>query len=327
MTTAKISVVGLGPAGPEYLTAETLDLLQGGEPVWLRTSRHPAAEGLNVAGSFDSLYETLDSFEEVYGAIVSELIELARTQGSLVYAVPGSPTVAEHTVELLRVGDAVTSGEVELDVRPAMGFTDLCWGALGIDPMAEAVTIVDALSLSVQGAGRIGPLLITQVHSGDVLEDVISILDDVAPEAVTVLQGLGTANELIQETPWSELRSAVTPDHLTTLWIPRLSETLGAAFARLDELVREQRAQTGSIEPEVAFAQLRSSFPDAAATVATAVDAVLAGDSDAHFDLEDALAQAMYQLAMHGRLAAEAGWFTIEDVANTSARQAGGDRV
>ena len=116
MSSGQITVVGLGPAGPEYLTAETVELLNGNAPVWLRTSRHPAADRLDVAGSFDSLYESLDSFDQVYSTIVDELIALARTAamsdgGAVVYAVPGSPAVAEHTVELLREHDAVTSGE------------------------------------------------------------------------------------------------------------------------------------------------------------------------------------------------------------------------
>ena len=317
---SRITVVGLGPAGPEFLTVETTELLGGDVPLWLRTTRHPAAGGLEFAGSFDEQYETAESFDDVYGAIVDRLIDLARV-GDVIYAVPGSPTVAERTVELLRVHDDVTGGLVQLDIRPAMAFTDLCWNALGIDPMAEAVTILDALNLSIQGAGRVGPLLITQVHSVEVLEEVIGILDDVSPDVVTVLQGLGTPAEMVTEVAWRDLRSGVEPDHLTSLWIPRLAEPLAASFVRLDELVRQLRLESPEIA-ELSFDSIRATLPEASAGVVDAMYGVLNGESDAALELEDGLADMLFLLVLHSRLAAEAGYFTIEDVASSAiARQ------
>ena len=315
-----LTVVGLGPAGTEYLTAETIELLGGSAPVWLRTKRHPAASGLDIAGSFDSLYENHPSFDEVYAAIVSNLVNLARDEGHVVYAVPGSPAVAEHTVELLRTHPEVLSGDIWLDIRPAMAFTDLCWTALGIDPMAEAVTIVDALSLSVQSAGRIGPMLITQVHSMDVLDDVIAVLDDVSPAIVTILQGLGTTAELVSEVAWSELRRAVDPDHLTSLWIPRLEAPVAASLVQLDEMVRRLR-DTSPEAIEYSLGSLRNTLPEASAGVVEAVERVIESDDDSFLALEDGLADLLFLLMLHIRLAAEAGFCTIEDVAETARRR------
>ena len=317
MTSDRIIVVGLGPAGPNYLTVETLGLLEGGAPIWLRTTRHPAAVDLEIAGSFDSLYERSDSFEQVYSAIVSELVTAARTAGTVVYAVPGSPMVAERTVELLSCHPQVLSGSLELDVRPAMSFTALCWRALGLDPMAQAATIIDALSLSVQGAGRIGPLLITQVHSVEVLDEIIGVLDDVAPDTVTVLQALGTTNELVATVAWTELRSVVEPDHLTSLWIPRLTTELAGSIVRLDEMVRELRLGPTDFAGQ-SFDSVREMLPDATATVSSAIDAHIGGEDDASFELEDGLADLLIVLVLQARLAAEAGFFTIEDVAATA---------
>ncbi len=39
----RIDVVGLGPAGPDLMTAGTLALLASADRVFLRTGRHPAA--------------------------------------------------------------------------------------------------------------------------------------------------------------------------------------------------------------------------------------------------------------------------------------------
>lgn len=302
-----VTVIGLGPAGPELLTAEAAELLAGSSPVWLRTARHPAAEGLSVTGSFDHLYESLDTFDGVYAAIVDRLVAEATNHGSVVYAVPGSPFVAEHTVELLRSEPRIT-----LDVRASLGFTELCWQALGIDPMTHAVTIVDALRIRTDAAGRLGPLLVTQVHSPDVLEDVVLALDDVAPESVTILQALGTPTEVVEAIPWADLSTRVELDHLTTLWIPKLAEPLAAAVVELDELLRDTRkdSRPGSSNDQA----LRASVRSTADTVCAALDDLDAGADDPYADLEDALARQLLTLFVVARRAAEAGQFTVFDV-------------
>jgi tetrapyrrole methylase family protein/MazG family protein len=306
---AVVTVVGLGPAGSELITTETAALLAGEAPVWLRTARHPAAAGLAVAGSFDDLYDEHETFDAVYRAIVERLVVEAVGCGHIVYAVPGSPNVAEHTVELLRADD-----RVDAVVRPALGFTDLCWTALGIDPMAEAVTIVDAHRIATDAAGRLGPMLITQVHSADVLDDVILALDDVAPPTVTILKGLGTDSELVLEVPWTELARSVAPDHLTSLWLPRLAEPLAASFVQLDELVRRLRDEC-SWDGEQTHASLKPYLLEESYEVLEAIDAVERDEPGGYVDLEEELGDLLFQVFFHARLAAEEGHFTVADVA------------
>ena len=53
------------------------------------------------AVDFDDLYEAAASFEEVYAAIVEAIVAAAVEHGEVLYAVPGSPVVAERAVELL----------------------------------------------------------------------------------------------------------------------------------------------------------------------------------------------------------------------------------
>lgn len=308
MTTPTVIVVGLGPAGPELITTETAELLHGDQPVFLRTSRHPAAEIVN-APSFDELYETSASFEEVYTTIVDKLVAAAQEHGSVIYAVPGSPLVAEHTVELLRDDDRVA-----VDIRPALSFADLAWLALGIDPLTAAATIIDAHQFVVEAAGRLGPLLVTQVHNAEVLADVCGALDDVAPESVTLLQGLGTSNEDVRVVPWREVLSTTAPDHLTTLWIPKLAEPIGASFMRFDELVRRLRAEC-PWDREQTHGSLRMHLLEEAHEVLEAID--LVEQDPAHYgELEEELGDLLFQVFFHARLAAEQGQFTVSDVAD-----------
>ena len=307
-----IHCVGLGPAGAELITAQTRALLEGERPLWLRTLRHPASEGLDVAGSFDEVYESASDFDEVYQQIVDQLAAVAVEDDEIVYAVPGSPVVAERTIEMLR-----TDPRVEIRVLPAMSFLDLSWVALGVDPMAEAVTIIDAHVMARQIASRRGPLLVTQVHSAAVLDEVILSLDDLEPSEVTVLQGLGTETELVRTVDWSQLREAVVPDHLTSLWIPELAEPLGAEFVRFESLVHRLRTEC-PWDAQQTHGSLRSYLLEESYEVLEALDAVSAagdGHLDAYADLEEELGDLLFQVFIHSELASEVGAFTVADVA------------
>src|SRR5262245_16926830 len=105
---------------------------------WLRTARHTSATLLAGAPTFDDLYDTSSSFEDVYAAIVATMVDAAARHGEVLYAVPGSPLVAERTVELLRA-----DGRVAVTILPALSYLDLAWGALGVDPLATGVRLVD----------------------------------------------------------------------------------------------------------------------------------------------------------------------------------------
>ena len=71
---ARIDVVGLGPAGPELITADALRLMAEAPVLLLRTRRHPSAGLHPDAPSFDHHYESADTFDEVYRAIVGEVV-------------------------------------------------------------------------------------------------------------------------------------------------------------------------------------------------------------------------------------------------------------
>ena len=145
--TGRVVVVGLGPAGPE-LTPTEIDAAIGRIATrFLRTSRHPAAVAVPDAVSFDDVYEREPTLEQVYAAIVDELAAAAAEHGEVLYAVPGSPNVAERTVQLLSASD-----RVEVDVLPAPSFLDLAWARLGVDPIAAGVRLVDGRSFAVDAA-------------------------------------------------------------------------------------------------------------------------------------------------------------------------------
>src|SRR4051794_26605060 len=93
-----VIIVGLGPGGHEHVTVQTLDAIARLPHRYVRTARHPSADLVPDAVTFDALYETADRFEEVYAAIVEALVAAAGEHGEVLYAVPGSPLVLERSV-------------------------------------------------------------------------------------------------------------------------------------------------------------------------------------------------------------------------------------
>src|SRR3954466_11146357 len=112
---AKVGVGRLGPAGPELLHVAARGAIAVHDQRWLRTVRHPAAVAVPGAGSFDDVYERSESLDQVYEEIADRLTVAATERGAVLYAVPGSPMVAERTVELLR--QRAAAGVIELEVQ------------------------------------------------------------------------------------------------------------------------------------------------------------------------------------------------------------------
>ena len=107
MRKPRVVVVGLGPAGADLLLPAARAALERVPIRFVRTARHPAVADLAAEGialePLDLLYDSADDIDAVYAAIADRVVETAREHGEIVYAVPGSPTVAERSVELVRV--------------------------------------------------------------------------------------------------------------------------------------------------------------------------------------------------------------------------------
>ncbi|HEY8544527.1 MAG TPA: SAM-dependent methyltransferase, partial [Acidimicrobiales bacterium] len=238
----RVVVCGLGPGPTDLVTTATVDAVARIPHRYLRTARHPSAGVVGDAVAFDALYEKADTFDEVYDGIVEELVAAAGAHGEVLYAVPGSPAVAESTVERLRA-----DGRVEVEVLPALSFLDLAWDRLGVDPLDAGVRLVDAHRFATEAAGERGPLLVAQCDTRDVLSDVKLLLGEVEtagePADVVVLQRLGLPDESVVTVPWDDLDRTVEPDHLTSVYVPRLAAPIAGEVAAFAEVVRRLRAE------------------------------------------------------------------------------------
>ncbi|MGH2927495.1 MAG: SAM-dependent methyltransferase, partial [Solirubrobacteraceae bacterium] len=315
MARPHVTVTGLGPGGEDLIPPGTGELLSSASAAFLRTSRHPSASAFlgtsyPKIATFDRHYEAAEAFEEVYERIVEDLVTAAQavaaSGGQVVYAVPGSPLVAERTVELLRA-----DGRVDVTLVPAVSFLDLAWARLGVDPVAAGVRLVDGTRFAVEAAGARGPLLVAQCWSPGVLSDVkLAIGDAEVPSdaAVTVLHHLGLDDELVAVVAWPEIDRAVVPDHLTTLWIPRLVDPIAGELAALDELVRRLRREC-PWDRQQTHTSLEPHLLEEAYEVLEAIDALdrarhgARGDAEhlAAIHLEEELGDVLFQVFLHSR--------------------------
>ena len=296
---ARVVVVGLGPGDVDLLTAVTVEAIAAASHRFVRTTRHPAAVAVPDAVSFDDVYERAASMDEVYDTIVAELVAAA-VEDDVLYAVPGSPAVAERTVELLRAVD-----DVELTVLPALSFADLAWVRLGVDPVAAGVQLVDGHRFAVEAAGATGPLLVGQCDTRQVLSDIKLAAEG---PTVVVLQRLGLPDEEVSEVAWADLDRSFEPDHLTSLYVPSLSAPVAAELVALDEVTRTLRARC-PWDVEQTHETLRRYVLEEAQEVAEAIDS---GDPA---KLEEELGDLLYQVYFHATLGAEEGDYTLADVA------------
>ena len=310
MTTARVIVVGLGPAGPEYITEHTLTEIARVTQRYLRTGRHPSASLVPDAITFDDIYEVADTFADVYSEITDRLVAAAQQYGEVLYAVPGSPLVLERTVRALRADE-----RIECVVHPAMSFLDVIYARLGIDPVEDGVTLVDGHQFATAAAGLSGPLLVAHTHANWVLSNVkLAVESATGDEPVVILQRLGSPDELITHTTWAELDRTVEADHLTSIYIPHLAAPVGAELVRFHQLARTLREQCPWDQEQTHQSLVRYLLEE----TYEVVDALQALDPDnpsTDDDLVEELGDLLYQIEFHATIAEQEGRFTMADVA------------
>ena len=92
----------------------------------------------------------------------------AKNGHDVVYAVPGSPLVAERTVVIIR--QKAKEADVKLNIMPGMSFMEVLYQRLNIDPI-DGLTILDACDLESLPSEMPSALVITQVYNQHVASD------------------------------------------------------------------------------------------------------------------------------------------------------------
>lgn len=310
--TAHIKIVGLGPGSNDAISAQTLREIENATHCYIRTTRHPSASLVKDATSFDDEYEKHDKFEDVYRAIADKLVAAAQHYENILYVVPGSPLVLEHTVQLL-----LRNETIKTTLIPAMSFLDIAWSALQIDPVDAGVRMIDGHRFAELAAGETGPLLVAQCHANWVMSNIkLAHESATGDEPVVILHHLGLDDEKIIHTTWQNLDREIEPDHLTSIYIPKLSQPIAGELAKLHALARTLREQCPWDEKQTHDSLVRYLIEETYEVV-DAINALDPQDESTDEKFIEELGDLLYQIEFHATIAEQQGRFSIADVARS----------
>ncbi|TFE24124.1 nucleoside triphosphate pyrophosphohydrolase [Cohnella luojiensis] len=314
---ASITVIGLGSGGEDQLTLGTLKVLEQSAHRYLRTVDHPAVADLNLRGitfhSFDHLYESLPSFDEVYEAIAHALLETAKQHAgeSVVYTVPGHPMVAERTVQLLR--QQAPERGISLNLLGGESFLDQAFTRLGFDPI-EGFQLLDAADLTREHLRPRLHTVIGQVYDSFTASEVKLTLMNVYPDdhPIIIGQALGVdGQENIVQVPLHELDRLESYGNLMLVYIPaNTDERLRRrSFERLHEIVSILRSPEGCPwDREQTHLSIRRNF------IEETFEAIEALDLDDPDGMKEEFGDVILQVLLHSQMEEETGAFDVYDV-------------
>jgi tetrapyrrole methylase family protein / MazG family protein len=308
----QIILLGLGPGDASLLTRQAWQILENSPEIYLRTVKHPAVAGFPsslTVNSFDELYETLPSFDDVYAQIIDQVLELGRRSQGVVYAVPGHPYVAEATCpEIVR--RARLEG-ISVQVVEALSFIEPTLTALGIDPLPH-LTIVDALELASVHAPPFppdAPTLIAQIYSREVANDVKLTLMETYPDEhpVKLVHAAATSQQLVEDLPLHAIDQSASIGLLSSLYLPPLEQ--GTSFESFQEIIAHLRAPDGCPwDREQDHQTLRTNLLE------ETYEALAALDADDPDHMREEFGDLLLQITLHAQIANEYGEFNISQV-------------
>ncbi|MCT4604629.1 MAG: nucleoside triphosphate pyrophosphohydrolase [Marinisporobacter sp.] len=310
----KLTIIGLGPGSKEYLTIGAMEKMKSSEMIFLRTEKHPVVEYLKTQGityeSFDHVYENQESFDEVYETIVEKIIDLLKEK-DVVYAVPGSPFVAEVTVQLL-IKRAEKIG-LSIEFVPSVSFVEAIFHTLKKDPI-KGLKIIDGLQLDHQFPDLETDVIVTQVYNKFVASEMKLKLMEYYPDEypIVVIRGAGIPNEeKIKNIMLYELDRIEWLDYLTSIYIPKVGDTTLKAYTMNDllKIMKRLRGKNGCPwDIEQTHDSLKPYVIEEAYEV---LEALEEGDMSL---LQEELGDLLLQVVFHSQIASEFGDFDIKDV-------------
>lgn len=310
-----ITVIGIGPGGKQYLTLEAIERIKSADPLYLRTEKHPVVDYFRSLGikthSFDNIYDTNENFEEVYDKIVDELLRLCENQ-DIVYGVPGSPFVAENTVQKL-ISVTENRKDIRLEFIAGVSFIEAIINVLGKDPV-NGLKIIDALQIDDQKPDMDVDIIVTQVYNRLVASEVklklMEYYDD--EHEITIIRGAGIpGEEKILKVPLYELDRMDCLDHLTSIFIPKVGNDIIKKY-KMDNLLSIMK-KLRSVEgcPWDREQDHQSLMPYLIEESYEVLEALEEDDMEL---LEEELGDLLLQIVFHSQIASENGDFNITDV-------------
>lgn len=307
-----IKIVGLGPGSKEALTIGCIEELKSCKNIFLRTEKHPTVDYLSENDikfkTYDYIYDSEESFDNVYLNIANDIINKYKINDDIVYAVPGHPLVAEKSV--FNLIELCKKENIEYKIIPAVSFIDAMMESLAIDPI-EGLKVIDAFDINNQILDKRIGTIITQVYNPFIASEVkLKLLQQYDDETeIIYVRAAGIAGEeSIRKIPLYELDMQEDIDYLTSVYIPKDLNNK-RDFYDLLQTVDILRGENGCPwDREQNHKSIKNSLIEESYEV---VDAINTEDYDA---LIEELGDVLFQVVFHSAIGEEDGYFNMNDV-------------
>ncbi|MCZ2260579.1 nucleoside triphosphate pyrophosphohydrolase [Sporosarcina sp. G11-34] len=308
-----LTIIGLGAGDLDQLSIGVYRKLKEANVIVARTDQHPViaelrAEGMSMT-SFDEVYESHDSFQQVYKEIVDQLVSMS-LEKPVTYVVPGHPLVAERTVQLLV--EKEKEGLITLEIVGGNSFLDPMFAALRIDPI-EGFQLLDGTDMKRDDVHMTQHVLIGQVYDAFVASEVkLSLMEKYAfDHQITIVTAAGSVGEKLRTVPLFELDRVTEIDNLTTVYVPPVKnlENRLKEWSALREIIAALRAPDGCPwDREQTHRSLRRYLIEEAHEL---LEAIESEDDEA---VIEELGDVLLQVFLHTQIGEDDGYFAMEDV-------------
>ncbi|WP_075572316.1 nucleoside triphosphate pyrophosphohydrolase [Colibacter massiliensis] len=313
----RLQIVGLGPGDPGLITMASIVIMKRAARLLLRTAVHPTAAYLNEKGIFyeslDRFYENCASFEDVYTHIVDYVLAAVK-EGDVVYAVPGSPAVAERTVTLLE--ERCRRENIDVEILPGMSFLESLYSKIGLDPV-NGLLVADSFDITALQTVPNVPVVITQIYDEHTASDVKLFLTKRYGDGYEALlvHHISLPDEKIEKIKLYELDRHRETDHLTSLVLPSAppaaEEEAKMPFdiTPLTEVMDRLRGEHGCPwDKSQTHKTLRRFLVE---EVYEALDAI---DNNDNEGICEEFGDILYQVVIHAKIGEEEGLFNAQDI-------------
>ncbi len=309
-----ITLLGLGPGDPKYLTREAVEWLDGISEIYLSANQHPALAGIPSKVNCIPIEPYPGNTEDIGNSrnqIVTRLLELGARPEGVTFAVPGQPFMAAVFYE-----EIITQAKhqnIPVRVIEGIGSIEMVARAVGINPHARLVTM-DAQVLAKRYIPDFPPnlpVLILSLSSKLLAAGVKMVLAGVYPDdhPVILVHAIDTNEELVEHLDLYEIDQSPYLSGSSSLYIPSLDENY--AFESFQEIVARLRAPDGCPwDREQTHLSLRQHLLEESYETLEAID------SGNMSELREELGDLLLQIVLNAQIACENGTFNMADVTN-----------
>lgn len=306
-----ITLLGLGPGNPKYLTNEALQWLAGVAEVYVGDSHHPALAVFPANVKISNLEGLVLGKTGNQGRIqllVDRILELGQRSEGVTFADTG------HPCRDSAISRAVFQ-QASRDGVPIKVIAGLSWSELALQMTGQVdstgLTILNAQDLIVRHMPGFPPshtAVISCVDTAETAAELKQVLLQVYPpeHPLTLIQTAGQ-EPIIEQLRLNQLEKSSNLSAFTSLKVEPMNEN--SAFERFQDIVARLRAPDGCPwDREQTHESLRQHLLEESYETLEAID------SGNMADLREELGDLLLQIVLNAQIAGENGRFNMAQV-------------